>query len=349
MSSRRSASAGGGKPPSPKTTTTTTTAFSLVNASREYEIGMSHLDHGNPETAVRHLQLALTSMKQAGSPDHALLANVMLALGNAYGAVGNSIEARSYFQWCHDLMARQEGDDFVGLASPLLNIGILCCKDKDYAQALHALKDAQKRLENVFGADRVLLADTYHNLGVAYDGLHRIPMALQCYAKAIRIREHFSAEQGQQGSNSSRIALSMENVALCWRAQGNHNEALKLITKVLGIRRKNPGAGTVEYAQALLSAGVIGLDMRKHNFAVTHLEAAGKLFTTLVGHDHRLTRQCERLLAGALGGADTNSRLESPRRPPVIAAAVAPAQIHIDPTRFRDVSPPTVRGPYEYR
>eukprot|EP00760_Papus_ankaliazontas_P032280 PhM_4_TR5728/c1_g1_i1/m.90490 len=299
-----------GASPSPRTAPTT--QFSLNSAQREYDVGLGHLDNLDPESAVRHLLLALTAIKNSGASDHVLLGNVMLSLGNAHAELGHNNEARSYFQWTHDLMARHEGPEFVGLATPLLNLGVLMCTERDYGTAYTVLKDAARHLENVFGADRVLLADVYHNLGVASDGLNRIPQALHYYAKAIRIREHFP---DKSTLNASRIALTMENVSMCWRAQGNHNEAFKLIQKVLSIRRKNPGAGTLEYAQSLLSAGIIALDMRKANFAGSHLESASKLFLQLLGPDHPLTRQSLRLTQSAAATGAFSPSTSAPPSP----------------------------------
>ena len=84
-------------------------------------------------------------------------------------------------------------------AQPLVNLGAVYNKVKDYPNAIKYLRQAVTR-------DRKC-AEAYYNLGIAHKGLNQLPMAINAYKEAIRI----NPEMVEAYQNLGNIYLDMKN------------------------------------------------------------------------------------------------------------------------------------------
>ena len=99
-------------------------------------------------------------------------------------------------------------------AQPLVNLGAVYNKQKDYQNAIKILRQAVSR-------DRKC-AEAYYNLGIAHKGLNQSPMAINAYKEAIRIKPD--------------MVESYQNLGNLYLEMGNNSQALVQFRRAIEIR-----------------------------------------------------------------------------------------------------------------
>ena len=111
-------------------------------------------------------------------------------------------------------------------------------------------------------------------------------LALEYYAKSLRARELGSDGPAPLGSNPEAkyaMCLTMENVAMIWRDQGQHGEALKMLSKVLKMRRRHCGIKNLEFANLLFHIGLVHEDLGKESMAASYFYQADQVRQLVLG------------------------------------------------------------------
>lgn len=258
-------------------------------AEKEYLLGMEEYDNLHFEEALKHFQKSLSLVETSQDNDYStpgdhveVLANIFLGMGIVYYALGRDKAALELYNRCVECLKERFGNEYPGMVSALVNIGLIYMNQKKYNEALVTLLKAQKLAENVLGMDRLGLADIYHNVGVIYDSQGKLSDALNYYKRSLRIREKLSGEH-------PITALTYENMAMIYKDQKQFNEALELQNKVLDIRKNYFGTENSDFALALFNLGKIYKEQGKLKKALTYIQKAHKIRNQEFGQNHELT------------------------------------------------------------
>ena len=267
-----------------------TTANNNNIAKMKYLDGMSLYDKGKYEQALRMLDDA---NNMYDGDDFEMLGGILLGLGTCHQLLRSTDVAHQLYQACVDTLVEGYGEDTPAIISPLVNIGILHYKASQVPQAIAKYKRAQRISESSYCTDRMICADLYHNLGVAYDALNDLQKALHFYTKSLRIREKYQETKEQQ----LLLALTKENIAVVWREQDNHLQAIKLMKTIMPIRQKYNGVSSAEYSNSLFNLALLHFDVGRLNSAQAYFEKCHRIRESLLGRDSLQTKVCEKYLA----------------------------------------------------
>ncbi|AIN96448.1 hypothetical protein LPMP_130180 [Leishmania panamensis] len=152
-----------------------------------------------------------------------------------------------------------------------------------YASVMALLLDAQNRLAHTLGPPRGLLADVLHTIGVCHYETADYITALEAWQRSMTIRLHLhaqrnrsdtdaaqrvlrrgegSGEEGSDGTEELKLALTMEHVAQVYRLlEGRSVEALKLLDTVAGTRRKYLGPTDPLCVRTLAFKGALAAEL----------------------------------------------------------------------------------------
>ncbi|KAJ9448158.1 Kinesin light chain [Diplonema papillatum] len=257
-----------------------------------YESAMSSYEKGRYKEAEEKLDAVFSRC----GDDAELMASVLLGLGTCKQMTREHDEALRLLDACVRALeaAREEGAHEAQqcMVSPLVNIGLIHFKKGEHDRALAKFKRAQSIVESSYCTDRMARADVYHNIGVVYDSQGDLTKALKYYVKSLQTRERFEASREQQ----LLAALTKENIAMIWRDQDNHREAVKMMQAVLPVRRKLNGDRAPEYANALFNTGLLHFDLGHCHKAMAHFEQCYTVRLRALGPDHPQTQLCQKYL-----------------------------------------------------
>ena len=259
-------------------------------AGRQYAEALILYDRGCFEKAQELCELALDSQRSTSStPDHALFGNTLLLLANSHQSRGSFTEAQRLYGTCAKYVSDNLGAAYPGLASCLMNHGILHMSHRSWKEALSLLGRAFEVVQNVIGPERLILADIHHNLGCCFQATGDLPQALTHFMMSLRIREKFRDPSGEV---ELKLALTMECIALIFRQQGNMVEGLKLLKDIAKVRRQRLGPYDLEYATALFECGVLAWELQKFRVARADFSKCLEIRTRALGSDHPDTVSC---------------------------------------------------------
>lgn len=190
-------------------------------------------------------------------------------------------------------------------AEPLVNLGAVLNKLKDYRGAMEAL---QKSLQRVRSSP-----EAYYNLGLAYRGLSQPAMAVSAYKESIRLKPEF-AEAHQ---NLGNAYLDQKNFR---QAKSSFNRALELEPTLAGAKRglekaNAMQAGSKPLSRVPTSSGIYASGISAPPVALSEIQRAADREIV-----HEATKRVERSVlawitelrseiepnVGALGRAVTN-------------------------------------------
>eukprot|EP00754_Rhynchopus_humris_P048246 Rhum_TRINITY_DN7639_c0_g1::Rhum_TRINITY_DN7639_c0_g1_i1::g.23718::m.23718 len=262
-----------------------------------YERGMAQHEKGAYVEALALLEDASAQYADCTEDDAELLGSLMMGLGACHQSLHSPDMALQYYEACIEALQKQDGlrsgEECVGVISPLVNLGLLHFREGDHARALAKFKRAQRIAEQQFCTDRMVCADLYHNIAVVYDTQSDLQQALTYYGKSLRVREKFEATRQQQ----LMVALTKENVAMVWRDQDNHEEAIKLMHTILPIHKQHNGAESSEYGNSLFNLGLLHYDVGRLNSALAYFSKCLALRAALLGEDSPQTLLCGKYVA----------------------------------------------------
>eukprot|EP01061_Rhynchopus_euleeides_P010710 TRINITY_DN20230_c0_g1_i1.p1 TRINITY_DN20230_c0_g1~~TRINITY_DN20230_c0_g1_i1.p1 ORF type:complete len:373 (+),score=120.98 TRINITY_DN20230_c0_g1_i1:212-1330(+) len=258
--------------------------------SAGYQQGMSLYDQRDYARALRALEGAAQQLGECEEDDAELCGSILLGLGSCHQQLRNTAQALQYFDAAVTALQQQDGVDgeSIEIISPLINMGLVHFQQGDHSRAMSKYKRAQRIVERLYCTDRMVCADLYHNIGVVHDSQDDFTQALQNYSKSLRIRERFEATREQQ----LLLALTRENVAMLWRDQDNHEEAIRVMNSVLPVRKKLNGPDSTEYGNSLFNLGLLHFDVGRLNSALAYFSKCYSLREGLLGAESSQTVLC---------------------------------------------------------
>jgi len=176
--------------------------------------------------------LTYTGVWRVGNVAHGMGALLGALLGFCIVAQGSRrqlAQATLVLVVAADLLLASYGRSYVNLdpnrPQLLARLGYENLVDKDYSQAIDNLKQALKLNAND--------ADSWYNLGIAYQGLERNEEALEAYGRACKLRPR--SEQFRHAVSYSKQALVAQAAS-----DGRFSEAIKLLEEDLALNENQP-------------------------------------------------------------------------------------------------------------
>lgn len=180
-----------------------------------------------------HYEACLDTMQSEPWPQQEkseLHCNLLLLMGNCYYSLGKEQQAMQTYSACLGALETKYGKYYPGLVSVHVNIALIQMQQQQHKSAMQTLALAQKLAENIMGADRLALADIYHNRGVIYDLWGQIDDALNMYNKALKVREIILGKQ------HTSLALTLENMAQLLKDSHKYKDAIAAQQRAVEIR-----------------------------------------------------------------------------------------------------------------
>lgn len=223
--------------------------------------GIIHYKKGEFQSAIAHLQHAVSGYEKIGNRTGLAAANHWL--GNSYYAISELNRALEEYVKAYAI--REETNDKKGMAIMLANIGNIYYDQQEYEKAIEYHTRAIT-LKQLLHDDRSL-AVSYNNIGNNYSGLKQYDEAGKFYKDALTIFERLHDIRG--------IAYTLGSVGMVYEKQGHYAEALASLGKAVTLLEKE---GDVKgLAEAYNHIGDIERQLRLYKRAEVSLLKAQEL------------------------------------------------------------------------
>ena len=177
----------------------------------------------------------------------------------------------------------REGDNSLTMAIAYNNIGVCCCDQGEYPEALKYYFKALDIEEKVLDYDDPLIATTYDNIGVVYHHQGDYTKALEYHFKALEIREKVL------GSEHPSTAHTYSNLGSVYNKQGDYSKALDYHLKALAIYEKVLGQEHPLTATSYNNIGSVYDDQGVYSKALEFHFKALEISEKVLGHEHPST------------------------------------------------------------
>lgn len=214
---------------------------SLYEVAEIYlNMGRSHMSLGSNKKAKKTLKKAislLTFNVEGGrvfTDDHTrlLLAQIMLALGQAHEYTGNLSTALSYLQDALWIQNEIVGASHVEVAASLLSFGSLLVKTEDFDNALNCFDEAYSILKASGSESSVPdMALALVNIGWIHYSRDELVESLDAYQEALRL------QRSVLGDNHRNVASALIESGMVRLKLGQLSEALSHFQQALRIQR----------------------------------------------------------------------------------------------------------------
>jgi eukaryotic-like serine/threonine-protein kinase len=313
-------------------------------------LGLGELDRSGPLLAEA-LELRLSELDE----NHPEVAESLNSLGNQQLNIG-------HFQEAHDLFARAVtayeatlGPDHIAFGMALNNLGFAQERLGQYDRALTSLDRARAIAERADGPDSLSAAGVIFNQGILYRDLGKTERSIELSRRCLEIRERqlgpdhtgvgWAAcvlgldheflgdretasrlqERAPLGDHSYAVSLPLWRLAVLRSAEGDYEEARRLLDRVLEIHRGPLGGDHPDFVPILRShayllrregdvaaagrAHLEELALAERVYGAEHAEYAMALYGT-AHHEYsvgnldeawRIWEQCRDVLERALG------------------------------------------------
>lgn len=221
----------------------------------------------------------LYSMSKARGETTAQIAALAM-LGDIALDQGQYRSAQSAYTMAIHMLDSLSGKN-IGLQSDLLHkLGNYLISLNNYSQAIPLLDSAlQIRLQE-YGSDGLKTADTYNNLGIAYEAMGDIDRALEYHYECQRIREiHLT-------SPDKLLAQSLNNIGLCLEIKGQYQDALRTYSKALDQYSTALPPDQSAVADVLINAASVYMRTTQFDRAVTYAQQALDTYDKVYKNDH---------------------------------------------------------------
>ncbi len=171
--------------------------------------------------------------------------------------------------------------DYAKLHSDLLHkLGNYLITVNNYSQAIPLMDSALLiRLEEN-GSDGLKTADTYNNLGIAYEAMGDIDKALEYHYECQRIRTiHLK-------SPDKLLAQGLNNIGLCLEIKGQYEDALRMYSDALDQYSSVKPPDESAMADVLINAASVYMRMYQFDRAVTYAQRALETYKGVYETDH---------------------------------------------------------------
>lgn len=172
------------------------------------DIGSVYLETGDFSKARHFLGEALNTMRSKIPHDN-MTAETLYLLGRVMKNMSYNDEALAYFQDALEIRRRRLDTDDIGVADVLAEIGSIYEHSKNYEQSLELNRKALQIRENILGED-VIVADSYHCIGVIEQEIKKFKPALKSFSSALLLY------QKEIGDDDLSCAKTMNNIGLVY-------------------------------------------------------------------------------------------------------------------------------------
>ncbi len=170
---------------------------------------------------------------------------------------------------------------FPGLQSDLLHkLGNYLLTLNNYDQAILLLDSALLIRLQTYGSDGLKTADTYNNLGIAYQAMGDIDKALEYHFECQRIRE------SQLSPPHKLLAQSLNNIGLCLEIKDQFEDALDIYSRALDQYSSVMPPDQSAMADVLINAASAYMRMYQFERAITYTERALDIYNQVYKTDH---------------------------------------------------------------
>ena len=168
-----------------------------------------------------------------------------------------------------------------GLKSDLLHkLGNYLISLNNYSQALPLLDSALQMRFQAYGSDGLKTADTYNNLGIAYEAMGDIDRALEYHYECQRIRAiHLTPP-------NKLLAQSHNNIGLCLEVKGQYEDALSTYGRALDQYSSVTPSDQSAMADVLINASNVYMRMYQFERAITYAQRALDIYNKVYKTDH---------------------------------------------------------------
>jgi len=165
-------------------------------------------------------------------------------LGTIYLEAGNFVEAMSYSRKSMEIY--EELEDKNGIASVLSVIARVYLSQGIFDKALEHYHMSLRKIQEC-GASKEEIATRHMNIGVCYNSLHRLNLALSSYEYALKIME--------ESGNRKKLAYLYNNIGTIYGEKEELDKAQEYFHKALDIRQDlgdKPGIASTLGNQGIL-------------------------------------------------------------------------------------------------
>jgi tetratricopeptide (TPR) repeat protein len=207
-------------------------------------IGSVYLDQGKYHQAEMALSRALPNLEHSFGPEHIEVANCLAALGTCYRSMGRYVESESASS--RVLAIVQKAGDSANIAVALYAMGLLYFETVRHAQAITALQEALRLVEQQRNPPAGALANVLMYLGNAYLQQSRFqegePILRRAWRAAIRA----------YGPGTRQVAYVECGLALLDSARGQLRSAEARLRRALPILEATLGRDHPDVAAILV-------------------------------------------------------------------------------------------------
>lgn len=272
----------------------------LLEADLDDFEGLIARQRGDFARAAERHQAALALRRRELGPDHPLLANSYLRLGNLADDQNRQKEARDYLERALAIQERQFGPSHPALATTLTRLGTLAREDGDLAAARRHHQRALELRLRVFGEGKVPVAESRAYLGELDALAHDFPAARRQFAAAL------AAFDAELGPGHSRRGILLATMASAFTEAGADREAVAPYTEAAAILARAFGPEHLQVGLIELNLGAVRLRLAEPEAARRHFQRAADILAKAAGPR-------DPLYLSALGGAgDALERLGRP-------------------------------------
>lgn len=257
-------------------------------------LGLGHLQKGNPGAAKQLHERALRIQEGYYGPNHIQVAVTLDNLGIANTELGHPEVGKQQLERALRIHETHFGANHVQVAYSLDNLGT-CLRE------LGALKQAQALHERSlgiyqahYGMDHAQLGRTLNSLGHVHRGLGNPAMARQMYERALLIHEK------DIDPDKAQLAITMNNLGNAYRELGDVARARSLYERALSIAEGHFGSSHVEVARTLNNLGLAYQEQGDAEHARPMFERALDIFEMHLGTESLLTAMAQTNFASCM-------------------------------------------------
>ena len=228
-----------------------------LTAQAMNNLGVTHYYVGNYALAEQMFLRAIDIKEEVHPPGHFETTESINNLAAVYDKQGRHEDAEPLMRRILEIDRRTLeidhtyiGTDENNLADTLVHLG-------RYEEAIGPAKEAIRIFLKNYGENHRYVADAYNTLGRVYSGMRSYPLAFQNYENAKRLYAKLF------GEDSLYVSRSYNNIGELRRKSGDPENAIALMERALGIRKRVLGEQHSEVADVLANLGYAYLDMEK--------------------------------------------------------------------------------------
>ncbi|HYC87664.1 MAG TPA: tetratricopeptide repeat protein, partial [Thermoanaerobaculia bacterium] len=234
---------------------------------------------GNYRRAERLLLEELEIQRGNVGEQHPRIAHILTMLADLYRQSGKLPEAAETIARSIEIQraaGRTNGDRY---AAALSNQALILMAQGEYSRARENLLQTMEIESRIFPDDHPEHALMLMNLGTLYRETGRLTEAAELYVRGVDILR-------RAGGRNPRLGVALNNLALVRAAQGDVNEAERLLAESRDIKREMLGDAGPDFALALNNLAVVYSDTGADTNARRLLEQALSIARTTLDEPH---------------------------------------------------------------